>query len=74
MTTKLWLNVDHNLWTYLFQPGELYIVLWAITAVGDYVEGSGLHWAWFEAGTYSGTTVFKHVFKEKHMYRAIECH
>ena len=37
---------------FLFRPGELHIVLWALASLGNYVEGNGIDQAWVEAGLY----------------------
>ena len=33
---------------FLFRPGELHVVFWALAALGKYVEGSGIDQAWVE--------------------------
>ena len=42
---------------FLFRPGKLHIVFWALVILCDYVEGSGIDQAWVEVGLYSPTTV-----------------
>ena len=74
LSMKLWCDVDHISESFLFRPGELHIIFWALASVGDYIEASGLDQAWVEAGMYSATTVTNQILKGKHMYRALECH
>ena len=38
---------------FLFHPGELHIIFWALAALSKYVEGGGIGQAWVEAGLYS---------------------
>ena len=52
---------------FLFRPGELHVVIWALAALGTYIEGSGIDQAWVEAGLYSPTTVTQ-ILNGKHMY------
>ena len=66
---ETWCSVDHISQAFLFRA-ELY----SLSAVGYYVEGSGLDRACVEAEIYSVTTVYKQFLKGKHMYRALECH
>ena len=56
MAMKLWMEREDIKKQFLFRPGELHIVLWALTALGKYVERSGIDQAWVEAGLYSPTT------------------
>ena len=73
MAMKLWMVREDIQKHFLFRPGELHIVFWAMAALGKYVEGSGIDQAWVEAGLYSPTTV-KQILNGKHMYRALEAH
>ena len=74
LAMKLWCNIDQISQLFLFRPGELHIIFWALASVGDYIEGSGIDQAWIEAGMYSATTVSNQILKGKHVYRALECH
>ena len=74
MAMKLWCDVEQVSMNFLFRPGELHIIFWALATIGDYVEGSGLDRAWVESGMYSAATVNKQILKGKHMYRSLECH
>ena len=73
MAMKLWMERPDIKKQFLFRPGELHIVFWALAALGKYVEGSGIDQAWVEAGLYSPTTVTQ-ILNGKHMYRALEAH
>jgi len=73
MAMKLWMEREDIQRQFLFRPGELHIVFWALAALGKYVEGSGIDQAWIEAGLYSPTTVTQ-ILNGKHMYRALEAH
>jgi len=73
MAMKLWVEREDIMKQFLFRPGELYIVFWALAALGKYVEGSGIDQAWVEAGLYSPATVSQ-ILNGKHMYRALEAH
>ena len=73
MAMKLWMEREDIKKQFLFRPGELHIVFWALAALGKYVEGSGIDHAWVEAGQYSPTTVTQ-ILNGKHMYRALEAH
>ena len=73
MAMKLWVDRQDIRNQFLFRPGELHIVFWALSALGKYIEGSGIDQAWVEAGIYSPTTVTK-ILNGKQMYRAIEAH
>ena len=73
MAMKLWMEREDIKKQFLFRPGELHIVFWALAALGKYVEGSGIDQAWVEAGQYSPTTVTQ-ILNGKHMYRALEAH
>ena len=42
------------------RPDKLHIDLWALTALGKYVEGSDIDQAWVKAGLYSPTAVKKY--------------
>ena len=74
MAMKLWCSVEDVSNSFLFRPGELHILMWALACIGDYIEGSGIDQAWIEAGMYSATTVIKQVLEGKHLYRSLECH
>ena len=73
MAMKLWVEREDIRKQFLFRPGELHIVLWALASLGNYVEGSGIDQAWVEAGLYSPTTV-NQILNGRHMYRAVEAH
>ena len=73
MAMKLYMAREDIKKHFLFRPGELHIVFWALAALGKYVEGSGIDQAWVEAGLYSPTTVTQ-ILNGKHMYRALEAH
>ena len=73
MAMKLWVEREDIMKQFLFRPGELHIVFWALAALGKYVEGSGIDQAWVEAGLYSPATVSQ-ILNGKHMYRALEAH
>ena len=74
MAMKLWCSVEDVSNSFLFRPGELHILMWALACIGDYIEGSGIDQAWIEAGMYSATTAIKQVLKGKHLYRSLDCH
>ena len=74
LAMKLWCSVRDITNSFLFRPGELHIVFWALACIGDYIEGSGLDEAWVEAEMYSATTVSNQILKGKHLYRNLECH
>ena len=74
MAMKLWCSVEDVSNSFLFRPGELHILMWALACIGDYIEGSEIDQGWIEAGMYSATTVIKQVLKGKHLYRSLECH
>lgn len=73
MAMKMWTEREDIRKQFLFRPGELHVVFWALAALGKYVEGSGIDQAWVEAGIYSPTTVTQ-ILGGKHMYRALEAH
>ena len=73
LAMRIWCNVNHIEKDFLFRPGELHIIFWALATVGDYIEGSGIDQAWVEAGLYSATTVSNQILKGKHLYRSLEC-
>ena len=73
MAMKLWVEREDIRKQFLFRPGELHVVFWALAALGKYVEGSGIDQAWVEAGLYSPTTVTQ-ILNGKHMYRSLEAH
>jgi len=73
MAKKLWVEREDIRNHFLFRPGELHIVFWALSALGKYIEGSGIDQAWVEAGLYSPTTV-TNIFNGKQMYRSLEAH
>ena len=73
MAMKMWMEHEEIKKQFLFRPGELHIVFWALATLGDYVEGSGIDQAWVEAGLYSPTTVTQ-ILNGKHMYQALEAH
>ena len=73
MAMKLWTEREDIRKQFLFRPGELHVLFWALAALGKYVEGSGIDQAWVEAGLYSPTTVTQ-ILNGKHMYRALEAH
>ena len=73
MAMNLWMEREDIQKHFLFCPGELHIMFWAMAALGKYVEDSGIDQAWVEAGLYSATTVTP-ILNEKHMYRALEAH
>ena len=50
LAMKLWCSEEHIANAFLFRPGELHIIFWALASLGDYIEGSGLDQAWVEAG------------------------
>ena len=58
---------------FIFRPGELHVIFWALVALGKYIEGSGVDQAWVEAGLYSPSTVRK-ILQCKQLYRAMEVH
>ena len=35
---------------YVFRPGELHVIFWALAAIGKYIEASGTDQAWVEGG------------------------
>ena len=74
LAMKLWCSFDHVSNTFLFRPGELHIIFWALASIGDYIEVSGLDQAWVEAGMYSATIVNNQILKGKHVYRSLGCH
>lgn len=39
MAMKLWMSDDFIRKNFLFRPGELHTVFWALAALGDYIEG-----------------------------------
>ena len=41
MAMRLWIERADIRDKFLFRPGELHVALWALTALGKYVEGSG---------------------------------
>ena len=55
---------------FLFRPVELHIILWALAALGKYVEGIGIDQAWVDVGLHSPTTATQ-ILNGKHMYRAM---
>ena len=71
---KLWCSVVNISTSFLFRPGELHVIMWALATIGNYIEGSGIDQAWVEAGMYSATTVNNQILKCKHLYRSLECH
>ena len=73
LAMKLWVEREDIRKQFLFRPGELHVVFWALAALGKYIEGSGIDQAWIEAGIYSPTTVSQ-ILNGKHMYRALEAH
>lgn len=73
MAMKLWVEREDVRKQFLFRPGELHVVFWALTALGKYIEGSGIDQAWVEAGLYSPTTLIQ-ILNGKHMYRSLEAH
>jgi hypothetical protein len=73
MAMKLWCSdplIESN---FLFRPGELHTVFASLSALGKYIEGSGLDQAWTEAGMYGPATVNR-VLDGKTYYLAIEAH
>jgi len=50
LAMKLWVEREDIRNHFLFRPGELHIVFWALSALGKYIEGSGIDQAWVEAG------------------------
>ena len=52
MAMKLWVEREDISKQFLFRPGELHVVFWALAALGKYIEGSGIDQAWVEAGLY----------------------
>ena len=73
MAMRLWIERADIRDKFLFCPGELHVALWALTALGKYVEGSGIDQAWIEAGLYSRTTVTQ-ILNGKNLYRSLEAH
>lgn len=73
MAMKLWMSRDDIQKQFIFRPGELHVVMWALAALGKYVEGSGIDQAWVEAGLYSPSTVSQ-ILNGKHIYRGLEAH
>lgn len=73
MAMKLWMEHEDIKKKFLFRPGELPIVFWAMAALGQYVEGSGIDQAWVEAGLYSPAIVSQ-IINGKNVYRALEAH
>jgi hypothetical protein len=73
MAMKLWTEREDIRKQFLFRPGELHVLFWALAALGKYIKGSGIDQAWVEAGLYSPTTVTQ-ILNGKHMYRALEAH
>jgi len=70
LAMKLWVERENIRNHFLFRPGELHIVFWALSALGKYIEGSGIDQAWVEAGLYSPTTV-TNILNGKQMYRSL---
>ena len=73
MAMKLWVEREDIRKQFLFRPGELHVVFWALAALGKYIEGSRIDQAWVEAGLYAPTTV-THILNGKHVYRSLEAH
>ncbi len=73
MAMKLWVEREDIRKQFLFRPGELHVVFWALAALEKYVEGSGIDQASVKAGLYSPTTVSQ-ILNGKHMYRSLEAH
>ena len=73
MAMKLWVEREDIRKKFLFRPGELHVVFWALASLGDYIEGSGIDQAWVEAGLYSPTTVNK-ILNGKQLYRSLEAY
>ena len=49
---KLWMTDETIRKQFIFRPGELHVVFWALAALGKYREASGVDQAWVEAGLY----------------------
>ena len=60
---KLWCSVENISTSFLFRPGELHVIMWALATIGNYIEGSGIDQAWVEAGMYSAITVNNQILK-----------
>ena len=73
MAMRLWIERADIRDKFLFRLGELHVALWALTALGKYVEGSGIDQAWIEEGLYSPTTVIQ-ILNGKNLYRSLEAH
>lgn len=73
MAMKFWTSDERVRNEYLFRPGELHIMFWALAALGKYIEGSGLDQAWIECGMYNASTVSK-ILSGRQYYRALEAH
>ena len=73
MAMRLWIERADIRDKFLFRPSELHVALWALTALGKYVEGSGIDQVWIEAGLYSPKTVTQ-ILNGKNLYRSLEAH
>ena len=70
---RLWEVNEEIRSNYIFRPGELHVVFWALAALGKYIEASGIDQAWVERGLYATCTVSK-ILQGKQLYRALEAH
>ena len=73
LAMKMWVENEDIRKQFLFRPGELHVLFWALAALGKYIGGSGINQAWVEVGLYSQTTVTQ-ILKGKHLYRSLEAH
>lgn len=67
---KFWVEREDIRNLFLFRPDELHIVFQVLSALGKYIEGSGIDQAWVEAGLYSPTTV-TNILNGKQIYRSL---
>ena len=70
---RLWDVNDEIKKNFIFRPGELHVVFWALAALGKYIEASGIDQAWVEGGLFSPSTVTK-LLNGKQLYRTLEAH
>ena len=72
--SRPWWDINEEIRkSYIFRPGELHVAFWALTALGKYIEASGIDQAWTEGGLYKSCTVPK-ILNGKQYYRALEAH